>query len=321
MQGTLRTGQNPGKIISHCCTAHPASLPAVKPPAMPLLLALLWLLVLASLVLPRQVQAQAQNEIHWAYSAFLGTGWYQVDGELDVYMLRVPLRWSLRETEPDEPGPGGIGLTLDLPVTFGIYNVGEIDDLLDLENFGTVSFTPGLMAEWAVTERWWLRGYGHLGWGIDTRRDEQAWIWDIGVRSRYAVGPPGQPVGLFTEVFNTGYRPVDGASNNLSGIGVGVDYRHPVSWRSNAGEPLDLVGDLSYRWFGDELTFNSFSAGGNIVGTNISDEWRFGIAVALRERQIKFWFVEFDQLGMAYRTSSDGQFKGLTVNITGRFRS
>ncbi len=272
------------------------------------------MILLALLALPRP--AAAQDTVHWAYSAFLGTGWYQVEAELDVFVLRAPLSWTWRETDPAKAGAAGIGVTLDLPVTFGLYQLDLFDDLLDADNFGTVSFTPGVEAEWAVTDDWWLRAYAHLGWGIDTQNDEQAWLWDAGLKSRFQVGSPERPVGLFSEVFTAGYRPQGAPANNLSGVGAGVDFRHPVSWRSNSGEPLDLVWDIRYRWYGDELTFNR----GLSNSTSISDEWRLGAALALRDRPIKLWLFEFDQLGLGYRISSDGQFRGLTINVSGPFR-
>lgn len=275
------------------------------------------LCLLSVLVFPRLALAQ----VNWAYSAFLGTGWYQVEDELDVFVLRAPLSWNLQETNPAGKGMAGVGFSLDLPVTFGLYQLDFFDDLLDSENFGTVSFTPGVMAEWAVTERWWLRSYGHLGWGIDTQRDEQAWIWDAGIKSRYIVGKENVPVGLFAELFTAGYNPDNAAANSLSGIGAGVDIRYPVSWTSNAGEPLDFIWDLNYRWFGNELTFNTLLESGAGTSTVISDEWRLGAAVALRERRIKMWFVELDQIGLAYRISSDGEFRGLTINVSGAFRN
>lgn len=276
-----------------------------------------WMVLLAALatVLPRH--AVAEDQIHWAYSAFLGTGFYQVEKEQDVFVLRVPFYWNLRATDPGRGGADGVGLTLDLPVTFGLYQLDLFDDLLDIDNFGTVSFTPGLEAEWAVSDRWWLRGYGHVGWGVDTRRDEQAWMWDAGIKSRYSVGQPERAIGFFAEVFTAGYRPETGSANNLGGLGAGVDYRQAVPWRSNDGDPLDLVWDLNYRWYGNELTFNTTRR----TSTTISDEWRLGAALALRDRRIRIWLFEFDQMGLAYRFSSDGQFRGLTINISGAFRS
>lgn len=275
------------------------------------------LCLLGTLMLPRPTLAQ----VNWAYSAFLGTGWYQVEDELDVFVLRAPLSWNWQETNQAGKGLAGVGFTLDLPVTFGLYQLEFFDDLLDSDNFGTVSFTPGVTAEWAVTERWWLRSYGHLGWGIDNRRDESAWIWDAGIKSRYVVGKEDLPVGLFTEVFTAGYRPDNAVANGVSGLGAGVDIRYPVSWTSNAGDPLDFVWDLNYRWFGNELEFNNFREDNTSTRTEISDEWRLGAAVALRERRIKIWFVELDQIGLAYRISSDGEFRGLTINVSGAFRN
>jgi len=278
------------------------------------------LLALALMPLP-SLQAQErspspeENTIHWAYSAFLGTGWYQVSRELDVYVLRAPLSWNWRETGPVAAGWRGAGVTFDFPITFGLYQLDDLDDLVDFDNVGTVSFTPGVEFEWNVNEKWALRAYGHAGWGVDTTNEEDAWMWDLGLRSRYAPDE-AQRWGLFTEVFTAGYRPDDGASSTLGGYGAGLEYHQPVPWTSNAGEPLHVAWDLAYRWYGDELTFNTRRQ----FSTAIDDEWRLGIALALRDRRMRFWWFEFDQLGLAFRTSSDGEFRALTFNISGPFR-
>ena len=32
---------------------------------------------------------------------------------------------------------------------------------------------------------------------------------------------------------------------------------------------------------------------------------------------MRLWFVQFDQLGLGYRISSDGAFRGITLNVSG----
>lgn len=258
-----------------------------------------------------------EQSIHWAYSAFLGSGWYQVRRDLEVFVLRAPLSWRWRETDPAGDGWQAVGVTFDFPLTFGLYQFDLFDDPLDPDNFGTVSFTPGVELEWSPRPDWWLRAYAHGGWGVDTANDEQAWMWDLGLRSRYVLRSGARPWGLFSEVFTAGYRPDNGPSSTLGGLGAGLDYRHPVSWTSIGGDPLDMTWDLAYRWYGDELNFNTRTTR---PATTIKDEWRLGLALALRERRWQIWFLEFDQMGLAYRVSSDGEFRGLTVNVSGSFR-
>jgi hypothetical protein len=35
--------------------------------------------------------------VHWAFSSLFGTGWYQIDGNREVYVLRVSPRQYVRE--------------------------------------------------------------------------------------------------------------------------------------------------------------------------------------------------------------------------------
>ena len=49
--------------------------------------------------------------------------------------------------------------------------------------------------------------------------------------------------------------------------------------------------------------------------------WRasIGLALALRDRPIRIWFLEFERMGLSYRFSSDGRFKAITVNVRSLF--
>ncbi len=115
------------------------------------------------------------------------------------------------------------------------------------------------------------------------------------------------------EVFHAGYNPNDARRGGLGGFGLAVDFRHPISWRAMDDGPLDVTWDLTYRWYGDELTFR----GSERQQVSIGDEWRVSLALARRDRPMRLWFIPFDQLGLGYRISSDGAFRGITLNVSG----
>jgi len=252
------------------------------------------------------------GEVHWALSSFLGTGYYRVSGEREVFILDMPFSRDWREGGAAADGSRRPAITLDLPVTVGVHQLDFFDGLLDPENFGTLSFTPGVDVHYALTDRWVLRGYAHAGWGADVSGDEEAWIWDLGMKARYGWARGGVDWGVLGEAFHAGYNPDTGGASGLGGFGFGVDAQHPIAWRAADGGALDATWDLAYRWYGDALTFRSRSG----QETRIDDEWRFSAGLVWRDRPLKAWFYAFDRFSIGYRLSSGGEFRGITFSVS-----
>lgn len=252
------------------------------------------------------------DTIHWAYSAFLGTGYYRVSGDREVYVFDMPFSWRWRRAEISADRERTLGVSFEFPVTAGLHSIDPFDDPIDLDNLGTVSFTPGVEVDYPLDERWTLRAYGNFGWGTETSGDETAWIWHVGAKARRAFSRGAVDGGLIGEVFYAGYRADSSDSSGLGGFGIGADFRRPISWRTAAGDALDLTWDLTYRWYRDALTFRRQLG----PETRIDDEWRIGVGLAPRGRRYRFWLFSWAQVGVGYRFSSGGEFRGVTVNFS-----
>ena len=265
------------------------------------------------------VQAEGQtpeyDPIHWAYSSFLGTGWYQLNDNREIYVLRMPPKWYFRDASIDASGKRQLGIEFHFPITVGYHKMEELDDYLDLENVGTVAFSPGVEFEYPVSDRWRLRAYAHMGWGTDMDGDESAWTYDTGIKSRYAFNRGQLDWGLVNELFTAGYTPEDGGSGSLGGFMAGVDFSHPIGWEFGFGQPLRLTWDVSYRWYLDDLTFRNTDGS----SSSFDNEWEVGIALAKRDGPIPIWFFNYQQLGLTYRFSSDGNFNAITINFRAPF--
>lgn len=275
------------------------------------------LLALLLLILPGTSTGQESEDVavHWAYSSFLGTGWYKLDGNREVFVLRIPPRWYFRESSINDSGQRQLGIEFHFPVTFGLHRLDELGDFIDFDNIGTVSFNPGIEIEYPVTERWHLRAYGHLGWGTEIDNSDTAWIFDAGIKSRYSFRNGHLDWALVNEVFFAGFDEKNQESDSFGGFMAGFDFSYPISIRSGTGEALNLNWDISYRWLDNDLSFMRTSE----IADSVQDEWQIGVAFAKRSGPIKIWFLEFQQMGLAYRFSSDGDFQAITFSIRAPF--
>ena len=93
------------------------------------------------LLLSSRVPAQtagtpdSRGDASYSYAVFVGTGLYRFD-DRQIFVLRIPVSWQLRELEPDQ-----MGVKLLLPVAIGIQNFDNLDDLLgfQLDDVQTIS--------------------------------------------------------------------------------------------------------------------------------------------------------------------------------------
>jgi len=254
--------------------------------------------------------------VHWAFAAFLGSGWYRLGTGHDVFVLRVPPRWRYREPDLQASGLERLGVEFQFPMTLGLHQLEKLGDFLDAGNIGTVSLTPGVEVEYPVSDRWQLRWYGHLGWGTDTEGRESAWMLDSGIKSRAGFQHGSLAWGVVSEVFYAGYRSSLDRTGSLGGVMAGLDFSQPVSaLRSGRGEALDLKWDLTYTWFGDnplyQVQTGSFKS--------IDDAWAVGVAFARRAGPTRLWRFNFARFGLSYRFSSDGEFRAITLNFRAPF--
>lgn len=269
-------------------------------------------------------QETEEDSVHWAYASFLGTGWYKLDENRQVYVLRVPPRWYFRDSSIDESGNRQIGIEFHFPLTFGLHKLEQLEDFIDFDNIGTVSFNPGIEIEYPVSDRWLLRAYGHIGWGKDIDSSDSAWIYDGGLKSRYSFQKEKLDWAIVNELFFAGYKANNTGKDGLTGITAGLDFSYPLPSKAGSKNPLKLNWDISYRWYENNPSFPRFLSNqpatqSEQVPVTIADEWQIGLAIAKQDGPIKLWFMKFQQLGLVYRFNTDGSFRAITVNFRSPF--
>lgn len=256
--------------------------------------------------------------VHWAYSAYFGTGWYQVSGDRDVFVVRLSNTWEF--TEPSfDGGERRLGWYLRTPISFGLdrFDADNIPDAVDLDNVSFLSFNPTLDVEVPVNEIWSLRPYVSVGYGKELKSGgESAVSYWAGVKSRVALHE-GERASwyLINKLGYVGYTPKSGDSDSFWPAMAGLEVNHPLGQRSESGTQWLLHWNASYTYFGNDIFFSRNPE----VNQEISDQWEIGAAIGRRDDPVKIWFLEFDRLGLGLRTSSSGDLQGITFIFRSAF--
>ncbi len=256
-----------------------------------------------------------ENIVHWAYGSFLGTGWYRVSADRKAFVLRIPPRWTYRQSGMDDEGNRQIGIEFRFPLTLGLAQIDDLGGIINQENFTTASFTPGIELEIPVTEKWLLRPYLRVGWGKELDGGESAWIYEGGIKSRYVLPIKKGDWGLLGAVQYAGYKPNVGASSDMLNLMVGIETRQPLGQFSFRDNPLYLEWQVTYNRLSDPASFRR-RGDPNI---EIHDFWEGALAVSMGDKPFRIFGMNFDRFGLAYQISSDNRYRAIKINLRSPF--
>jgi hypothetical protein len=268
------------------------------------------------------LQAQAtepppnpEEQVHWAVGAFFGTGWYKVDDNRSVFVLRIQPRQLLREPALDDQGQRRWGIEIVYPLSLGLNKLDDIPDFIEFDNYATLSFTPGVQLEVDVNPRWSLRPFINAGLGWELESNERALIGYGGLKSRYRLREGRMRWSLLNGIYYAGYRPEFEDRGQYGALMAGFELNQPLDRLEHQGDTLDLNWHLTYHWYFDRLNFHSDAD----TFASFRDQWELGVAIGKRDRPLDLGFLSFEQIGLAYRWSSDGRFNAITVNFRSPF--
>ena len=266
-----------------------------------------------------RAQETAASTVPWAYGAYFGTGWYQVDGDWDIYVIRYSPRWEYREANFSEDGTRTIGIEFRFPITFGLDNF-SYDDLVgsaDPDNLSSLSVTPGIDITIPVTEKWLLRPFAAVGWGSAFNNSESVVTYWGGVKSRYSFQRGKLNWALHNSVTYVGHTPSNGPSDDFWPYMAALELDYPLGQRTLGGEQVFLSWHGMYTTFENRLEQRI----GDDLSVQITDQWELGLSIRKENERIKIWWFHFDRLGLAYRFSTSGDFKGISFVFRSIFDS
>jgi len=259
-------------------------------------------------------EARAQDvnadRVHWAYSSYFGTGWYQVGGDRDAYVLRMTPRKEFRKADIADDGKRTIGIEFSFPITAGLdkFTLDDIPGTVDADNLASLSVTTGIDVTVPMNERWALRPYASIGWGALLNGTASAWTYWTGVKSAYTFQNGKLNWALINSVTYVGYQPNSGPSEDFWPLMAGLEFDYPFGDHQMDDEQLFLTWHGMYTSFENDLEMvledESIAP--------ITDQWEFGLSFRKKEKPIKLWVFSFDRLGLAYRFSSSGDLKGIS---------
>ena len=260
--------------------------------------------------------------IPWAYSAYFGTGVYEIDNGETSYVFRTAPSWGIREASLDEQGNRTIGWRLRVPIAFGLhdFDTSALAATAKLDNVSTLTVVPGVEFDIPITKRWTLRPFGAFGYGAQLDGASSAWVYWAGLKSKFTFSADGFDWAIVNALTYSGYTDAKSASgvhtsSRVLPLLTALEFDRPIE-KKLSGEPVHLYWTFGYtNYLADEPLLL-----GSLVNTaHIDDEWEIGMAFSRGKEPFKLWRFSWNRIGLAYRFSSDHRFQGISLTFSSIF--
>jgi hypothetical protein len=253
--------------------------------------------------------------VHWAYSAFFGTGWYDLGEQETAFALSYGPSWQLREAFLSGDGKRTVGVELSLLLSASVHEF-ELSNIPGIDNVSTLSAVPGIEVEIPITAAWSLKPVAHVGWGSKLGGGSSSWIYWTGLKSRYELPSARLEWALINSVYYVGYTPDSGPSGAISPVMTGLEIDQRFGDVAFGGDAVFL------RWHGAYTRFHEFDLSPESFGRtrlDVQDEWELGVALHKADKPLEFWFLKWDQIGIAYRFNTEHSIKALNITFRALF--
>ncbi|MGI9570590.1 MAG: hypothetical protein ACR2PH_12865 [Desulfobulbia bacterium] len=257
---------------------------------------LIWILAVNA----QQVQEQQEGVINYAYSNWIGTGYYRIE-DRTIWIFRFPFQsYTLRKPEGNK-----WGTEILFPLTLGL-------DQFDFNNLniGSFTFVPGIRFSYQVYDNWQLKPYGQIGVGKEFKGGDWNTIWGCGIESlvlfpfKYGELQLGNSL-RFADHSQSGNE----GDNGFSMFEIGLNYKRPVNLNLFSRQNnLNLF--TIYKEFINDLEF--FNAFNNT--TRINRLFTFGIVLSF-EPSIRILGFPIKGAGLTYTHGNGFTGIGLTTGF------
>ncbi len=216
--------------------------------------------------------ADLRGGINYAYSTWVGTGYYRV-GDRNALILRGRLTRPLLKSHAQREWE----LDLLLQGTIGFYDFLTADT-----DVAAVTAVPGLMLTYSVRENWWLKPFGQIGVGKDFSDGDTVLIGAAGIKSLAAISQANGAVWelgnslMFADNSDSSDTPLD---DGFSMFEIGLNRRSPIDYRV-LGQPTDLNLFFIYTEFINDLEFFQV----DFTDTRLKRIYKFGFAFTAEEK-------------------------------------
>jgi hypothetical protein len=259
----------------------------------------------------------APSIIPWAYSAFFGTGVYEIEGGEETYAFRYAPGWRLREASIDEHGERTIGIKLKFPVSLSLQelDLAAIGATLEFDNVSTITVVPGVEIDVPMGPRWSLKPFAYVGWGTDTDLDASAWVYWTGIKSRVRFAAEGFDWALVNSLTYAGYRDDDDERSAVLPLLTAFEFDRPLANKRIRNETVHLHWHVGYTEYLNEVEI--FTS--DLREVDVENEWEVGMAFSTGAEPLRLWRLHWDRVGISYRFSSDREFRGVGLFFSSLF--
>jgi hypothetical protein len=258
------------------------------------------LCLLGSLAAQAQTPAERLEDeavgesVNYVFATDLGSGVYELDGRtLQLYQLTY-------EKELREAAPGQVGVTFEVPFTFGFFDFKPIDVLSEgiPTRVDSYSVAPGLQFDWRLDDEWHFVPYVRAGFSVASSNVD-GWLYGAGLRVERRGDFHGWDNLTRSELAYSGvvFRN-DVPNDQFVRLRQGFDFTRPLPWKFGEDRAVELGLYGIFDAILDPPTAPVADARQHPL------QAEFGFTFATRPRY-KIWWFNFPRLGVGYRLAGE----------------
>jgi hypothetical protein len=120
---------------------------------------------------------------------------------------------------------------------------------------------------------------------------------------------------LVNSLTYAGYTDDDGEHSAVLPLLTAVELDRPLESKRIGGETVHLHWHAAYTEYLNEVELFTSS----LREVDVENEWEIGMAFSRGAEPLRWWRLHWDRVGISYRFSSDGEFRGVGIFFSSLF--